>query len=508
MRLHNLSMNDEKKKRFAIWLKIGTAVICAGFLFSILVGKGAASDSLPHFTAHLDRQIPKLMKQYAVPGVAIALVQDGKPVWSNAYGYADLEQNQPMTIDSIFRVESISKSLTAWGVMKLVEQGKIDLDQPIQIYLKDWTLPSSEFSTEKITPRRLLGNNAGMPLGAIGDEYSPRSPMPALRDVLFQEAVPIQEPGLSFSYSNAGFHLLELLIEQVSGRDFAEYMQDEVLLPLGMVNSTFVWDDKISPLLPTGYDLTGRPVPSYVYPAKASGGLYATVEDIARFISAGIANPYQQENPVLSAESIREIYTPQIEISGIYGVVADDYGLGHFIENLPDGRRAVWHGGQGHGWMTHFHMVPESGDGIVILTNSQRSWPLMAKVLKAWADWNSLGSVKMERITYATTAFQTLIAITFLVSCLKTVRLIRGVSRGKSKFAPFSRESLIARLLQAFLGIDILAGLAWSTAQPYLMITSIFPGSVRWAGFSLLILAIVLIFSALFTPRSTKENLR
>jgi CubicO group peptidase (beta-lactamase class C family) len=95
-------------------------------------------DSLTSFTAYLDGHIPQMLKKYNIPGVSMAIVNQGELVWSGAYGYADLESQRPMTVDTICRVESISKSVTTWGVMRLVEQGLFDLDAPVQQYLGDW----------------------------------------------------------------------------------------------------------------------------------------------------------------------------------------------------------------------------------------------------------------------------------------------------------------------------------------------------------------------------------
>ena len=120
-----------------------------------------------------------------------------------------------------------------------------------------------------------------MPLGAIGEEYAPQNDMPSLRDYLTREARLIREPGSGFLYSNTGFNLLELLIEEVTGRDFSEYMADEVLIPLGMHHSSFAWNETFGPAIATGHELQGTAVPPHVYPAKASGGLFTDVEDMA-----------------------------------------------------------------------------------------------------------------------------------------------------------------------------------------------------------------------------------
>lgn len=436
------------------------------------------------------------MEQYDIPGVSMALVRDGMPAWTQAYGVGSRKDGRPMKTNAIFRVESLSKPVTAWGVLRLVEQGRVDLDAPVEQYLGEWELPESRYEEREITVRRLLSNSAGVALGTVGEEYRPQSDVPSLRTYLSREVRLAYKPGSEFLYSNAGFNLLELLVEEVTGRGFAAYMADEVLAPLGMKSASFTWEEAWASAVPTGYDLGGTAVPSYVYPGKASGGLFASVEDIARFVTAGMTGPYDSAPGVLSQDGLRQLYTPQVAISGIFGVVADAYGFGHFIERLPTGQKAVWHGGQGHGWMTHFHSVPEAGEGIVILTNSQRSWPLMAEVLNDWARWNGFGSVKMGRIAGGRTLMWGLVSMLALLSLGLLYRLGRGVRRGTRKWAPLSRVAWKSRLGQAALGLGGIALLIWGVAQPYLMVAAVFPTTVGWAGASLLALSVLLILSA------------
>jgi CubicO group peptidase (beta-lactamase class C family) len=450
--------------------------------------------------ARLDARIPPLMARYDVPGVSIALVRRGELVWSASYGYADRGRARPMTVEAVCRAESISKSVTAWGVLKLVERGVVGLDAPVRRYLRDWSLPESPYAEDSITVRRLLSGTAGMPLGTIGVRYPPEAARPSLRDALHEQARPVREPGSAFEYSNVGFNLLELLIEEVSGRPFAEYMADEVLHPLGMRRSSFAWNEGLRSAVPTGYDLEGRPVPVYVYAEKASGGLFTTLEDVARFAAAGRRGSAEGD-AVLSEEGVRLLHTPQVEDLGIFGLVADGYGMGHFVETLPDGRRAAWHGGQGTGWMTHFHLVPETGDAIVILTNSQRSWPLMAQVLDDWARWSGLGSVRWSRLTHAVGALWIVVAALVLASLLQGYRLAAGLRRGHRRLVPLAREARTRPALQAVLAGAVISALAWAAAQPYLFVTSVFPGAAEWAGRALLLLAALTLLAAL-CPRA------
>lgn len=482
--------------------------LCAASTLVFLVSTACSRDTvspdapIEEFAAHLDTRVPALMQRYDIPGASMALVRGAEIVWTGAYGYAKTETGMKMTADAVCRTESISKSVTAWGVMTLVEDGSIDLDAPVEEYLAGWEFPESDHDPREITVRGLLSGNAGLPLGTIGApaEYEPGGRLPSLEQFLSREPGMTRPPGSGFVYSNVGFNTLELLVERVTGREFHEYMKNEVLLPLGMHDSAFGWRDEYASRVPNGYENTGEPVPPYVYPADASGGLLSTARDVARFVAAGMVGPYFEDRGVLTERGVRRIYTEQVQIGGMFGFVADAYGFGHFIEHSTDGPAVVWHGGQGHGWMTDFHSVPETGDGIVILTNSERSWPFFALVLADWSRWAGIGPVKFVRITYAQIGFVVLIGIALAAAAWIAYVLIREFVSGSRRFAPFARRRRALRIASAAVGLAGLGYLIWSFAQPYLFISSIFPASVGWGATALSVLSLVLVASALF-PR-------
>lgn len=494
-----------------IWIQIAICLVISfvGIFFTLRIhpiGKNAIPYSpLDEFTLHLDKKISVLMKFYNIPGVNIALVKEGKLVWSEAYGFADKENARKMTKNTPMRVQSISKSVTAWGVMKLSEQGKIDLDAPISRYLKSWHMPKSKYSVEKLTIRHLLSHTGGLPLGDVFTIYSPNEKMPSLKEKLTQEAVLINEPGAVFSYSNTGYNLLELLIEEVTGQDFAEYMKQEILIPLNLRHSSYIWDEITTPTVPVGYDLNGRPVQVYVYPEKASGGLFATVEDIATFAIAGMPDVTNTPH-ILSQTSIKELYTPVSQNMGIYSLVFDAYSLGHYIETLPNNEYAISHGGQGTGIMTHFHAIPETGDAIVILTNSQRSWPLISYLLTDWAQWLGFSSVGMGRIIWGKYGLWAIIGLIWSIILLQLLRLLlRIVNTKHKKVQP--KNLLLLCFIQISIAISIIGCLAWSLCQKYLFLSSVFPRASVWLGISAFALAIVLLLSALlFMKGKHKEG--
>ncbi|NLK86970.1 MAG: beta-lactamase family protein [Clostridiaceae bacterium] len=439
--------------------------------------------SLDEFKAHMDERIPALMEQYGIPGCSIALVKDREIVWTEAYGYADVESGRVLTVDTPMSVQSITKSVTAWGIMRLAEKNLIDLDAPASQYLKSWQFPHSGYPTEEITIRQLLSHTAGMPLGDFNHIYAPGETMPSNRDVMTREAVPIRGAGAGFAYSNVGYNILEILIEDATGQSFSDYMRSEIFLPLGMESATFEIDTAAAPYPPSGYDPGGKPVPVYLYPSKASGGLFATADDIARFAAAGL-----KENIVLSANSIGYMYQPESHKIGIYGLVFEAYGSGHYIERLPNGLSSVSHGGQGKGIMTYFQAVPETGDAVVILTNSQRSWPFIAYVLSYWAQWRAFPSVGMGRIILGHYLLCAVIGMVISTSLFMILRLIVGSHR---------QRRTGYRVLRTVMAVIMLGILIWCVFQEYLFVASVFPVLFVWLLGSVSGFSIILLLSAL-----------
>lgn len=401
-----------------------------------------------------------------------------------------------MTTDMPMRVQSISKSVTAWAVLKLAEDGKLNLDDPVERYLKGWTLPSSDYPPEGVTVRRLLSHTAGLPLGDVFALYSPDEAVPALRESLTRTAILFQMPGKGFSYSNVGYNLLELLIEAVTGRDFAEYMKNEVLHPLGLYHSDFEWSEEALAAVPLGYTLAGEPVSPYRYPERASGGLIATAEDIARFCIAGMPDFSKQR--VLAPSAVEKLYVAQAESLGIYGAVFDTYGFGYYTERLSDGKLAVYHGGQGTGWMSHFHAVPKTGDAIVILTNSQRSWPFIASLLNSWARWCGFSPPGMTRILFLECLIWGLVGLTVGITLCLMANIVGKIAAGNLKYIPILQNGVkLSRIFKIGVSLSIPAALWWACCQKYLFLTAVFPLSSIWLGVCAAAFSLMLLIASL-----------
>lgn len=493
-----------------LWRKSRFVILAISFILTISISTDFATHAdepqapLDAVSSHLHERIPTLMERYDIPGASIALIQAGEMAWSQAYGYADREQGRPMTTDTLYRVQSITKSVTAWGVMKLVERGEIELDNPVGTHITRWELPDADFSWDEVTVRRLLSHSAGLPVGSF-ENVAPDEESPSLQEALSEAvnglpAQPTKEPS-SFRYSNLGYALLELLIEDVTGRDFAEYMDEEILDPLRMDDATLIWSDRLQSELATEHLVNGNPVPVYRQAARAHGSLYATVEDIAQFVAAGTEGTEAEEpgRGVLAPDSVAELHTPVVETTGFYALGSDGAGLGHFVETLPSGQQAVAHGGQGAGSWSWYHAVPETGDGIVVLTNSERSLQLIADVVGVWADWMGFSHVKLSR---AGQWVRVPIWIVGLVAVGLAVWLGYGGIMGKLSFDPLCDRDRMARAVLGGLAAVVL-GLWWSIGREF--VSHFLPVIADWFGSAMSVLAGLVLLTALF-PRTGGEQ--
>lgn len=338
------------------------------------------------FAQHLDSFVPKRMRQLHVPGATLALIDHGEVIWTKGYGIADKTRGMPATPETVFQAASISKSVTAWGVMRLVQEGKLSLDAPVESYLTRWHLPSSSFNNSGVTIRRLLSHTAGLSVPGYPG-IAPGNPLPTLEQSLSGEAgaagkVGVEmPPGVKFSYSGGGYTLLQLVIEEVAHDTFANYMRREVLQPLGMRRSSFEWTPDVQgSAAAAAYDQFGNRLPTFLYTEQAAAGLSTTAADLAKFVSAGMTGP-KGEVPgrgVLTRETVLQMVSPAPATNG-------QYGLGFDVQRLPGGLRMAYHPGSNRGWAGMIAELPEKGQGIALLTNGDGGGILATQLVFAFA---------------------------------------------------------------------------------------------------------------------------
>jgi len=328
---------------------------------------------LEAFVQHLDATVPGLLEDHEVPGATVSLVHDGVVAWSGAYGVRETVSGEPLRPDDVFQVASVSKSVAAYAVMRLVQEGRLDLDVPIARYLTRWRLPDSEHDAEGVTARRLLSHTAGLstdsypglPLGV---------PLPAL------------EESLVYRYSGGGYTVLQLAVEEVTGRTFADFLAESVLTPLGMSDSSYAQSPPAEAATPHGAD--GDALPWYGFTELAAAGLASTAPDLARFLAAGIVDP----DPIsgLAPDRISDLLEPAAGTDG-------SFALGFFVRRAA-GTTYVGHTGANAGWRTTILAIPGRGAGIVILTNSEAGEPVHTGIGCTWIAWMSEALCSVGRL--------------------------------------------------------------------------------------------------------------
>jgi len=362
---------------------------CLSGLLAALPQPMPAQDAVVReaMVAAVEAAAPAALAREDTPGVGVAIVLDGALAWSGGFGLADVTTGQSVTADTPFEIASLTKPVTAWAMLKLAEEGRIDLDAPIETYLDGWHLPPSGFDHARVTARAILAHGAG--LGTGGDSgVDEGAPVPTLLEAaggatMEYGAVRVERaPGQGYHYSSKGFVLLEMAVEIVTGERYATYVQREVLAPLGMADSAFGWTPELELRGAWGHDWYGRRLPHYRHATQAQGGLVATPGDVARFVAASMASSGGDApgRGVISAASVAQTFTPF--------PFADDtatVGLGYNLHT--DGPVLVARkGGDHRGYKAMLFSVPEAGLGLVILANSDRAAPgLFADIACPWS---------------------------------------------------------------------------------------------------------------------------
>jgi CubicO group peptidase (beta-lactamase class C family) len=336
------------------------------------------------------------------PGLAVALVHHGRSIWAAGYGVADRTTGQPVTATTRFQAASLSKPVTAWGVLRLVESGRIGLDEPIVGHLRRWRPPASPFDADGLTVRRLLSHTAGLSVHGYVGQRADR-PLPSIVASLSGktgDGFPVElleAPGQRWLYSGGGYSLAQLLVEQLTGRPFTDYMQAEVLEPLGMTASSFHWSRTAATARP--HDAHGRQIGDFAFAEQAAAGLVTTAPDLARFLAAALAGP-RGEPPgrgVLSPAGVQVALTAAPATDGRWGL---GYGLGL----TPGGDLLAYHEGANRGWRAGLALLPDRRAGIALLANGDAGSAPIDAVVQQWLALASLNRVH-TRLRNALLAF-------------------------------------------------------------------------------------------------------
>ncbi|MBS7230598.1 beta-lactamase family protein [Flavobacterium psychroterrae] len=343
------------------------------------------------------------MKFYHANGVSIAVIKNYNIEWAKGYGWADSLQQKPVTTKTLFQAGSNSKSLNAVGILKLVQEGKLNLNTDINEYLKRWKFPYDTLSKgKKISIANLLSHTAGISVhGFAGYEYGDK--IPTLVQILNgekpanSEAIrSMYEPSLKFEYSGGGTTISQLIIEDVTKKPYDEYMWENVLKPMGMTNSSYTQPPASSKLnlLATGYYNDGKAVKGnyHIYPEKAAAGLWTNPTDLAKYVIETQLALKGKSQKVLSKKMTELRLTPYIDKKSALGVfIIEKNGVKNFE-----------HGGVDEGFVSQYVGTLEGGNGVVVMTNTYNT-ALFDEIIRSAAivyNWNNSYTPEIKKEIY------------------------------------------------------------------------------------------------------------
>ncbi|WP_046468358.1 serine hydrolase domain-containing protein [Allosalinactinospora lopnorensis] len=328
-------------------------------------------------TAFFDRRTPELLEEKQVPGTVVSVVADGRPLMAQGYGYADLEERKPAAPEeSAFLTASLTKTVTATAILQLVDAGDVDLHTDVNDYLPDDTALADTHPGQPVTLHHLLTHSAGLDDPAWGIGTDDPAEVLSLREYVRETpAKRLHPPGRFTAYTNYGYALVGLVVEEVSGQPYEKYVHEHILDPLGMAGSGVL---QPSEALERGsarqyHRVDGedrRARTDYGLNAPPMGGMYATAADFGRFMLAHLNDGELDGQRILSQDSATAMRERQF--SAASGMPGSGYGM---WELTVAGRTVLAHGGDNNGAHAIFALVPEENVGVFVATNGDGDPP-------------------------------------------------------------------------------------------------------------------------------------
>jgi CubicO group peptidase (beta-lactamase class C family) len=331
----------------------------------------AASREVEAALALLEAHLEVARQDLRIPGLSAAVVLDQDMLWSRGFGLADHAREIPATPQTLYRVGSITKPFTAMMLMQLRDAGQLQLDDPLARYVPEFHLASHLPDPRPATFRQVAAHVAGLPREAPLD-YWRTLEFPAVASVLasLPRAEMVFPSYTEIKYSNFGYTMLGLALERIAGQPYVRYVTERILQPLGMASSGFEVPERLRPHLAAGYAPAGDGDPPVApHPHLAGmvpvGGLYSTVEDIARFIALQFRDGPAGGTQILGGSSLREMHAPVF----LDAAWQSGRGIGWALNRVA-GYPAVGHGGGIHGYTTNITFIPALKLGVAVFTNT------------------------------------------------------------------------------------------------------------------------------------------
>lgn len=334
-----------------------------------LVAGSPARSEVPSRFEELRRSIPKRLEADSIPSLSLAVAKDGRIVWQESFGFADLERRAAATGETLFPIASISKTLTATALMVLVQQGRLALDDPANLYLDAPGIQAAIGSARDVTLRRLASHTSGL---ARHDLYyyddEPR-PQRSITDRIRRYGRVVRTPGESYEYSNLGYQILAEIIARRSRRAYGDFLREAVFEPLGMLHTTVGRPRDGAFDVARSYDARRRPVPMREDTCAGAGGVYSTAADLARFgmlhvgrVSAG--------PPILSPTLLAAMRQPVVQTEpGAW------YAIGWRVDREAFAVETIYHSGSNGASASILAFVPGEDLAVAVLANCVTTLP-------------------------------------------------------------------------------------------------------------------------------------
>lgn len=331
----------------------------------------------------IQQKIREIADHAKLAGLQVAIINDNKIVWASSFGFKDIENQQPLNDSTVMYAASLTKPVSGYIFMRLVEKGIFSLDKPVQGYLKrpigeyeKWKdLAKDTAAFNRITPRMLLSHSAGLPV---------------LRQLYGNRVDLIAKPGETFYYSNEGINLLGVLVEEYTGRKLELIAQEEVFGPLKMPRTSMIWDRSFESNFSNAYFKDGKKYGSERRESsRAAGSMSTTASDYARFMinlmtEKGLKkNSYKQLlSPQIAVKSKRGFGPLRDSLTGENDAIRLSWGLGIGLFQCPYGK-GIFHTGHGDANQNYAVAFPEKGIAVVMMSNSENFETASAELLKA-----------------------------------------------------------------------------------------------------------------------------
>ncbi|MGW8264976.1 MAG: serine hydrolase domain-containing protein [Longimicrobiales bacterium] len=339
----------------------------------LTISLGAAAAQVPtHATipnpafSDVRDTILKAIENGDIPSMSVAVAQGGAVIWEEAFGWADREARIPATPHTMYSMASISKPITTTGLMILVEQGAIDLAEPVNRYIAPAELKAFEGESWDATVTHILNHTSGLPVHySVFYRDEPYRQPPPFSESIRRYGILVHPPGAVYQYANFGFGLASHLIGKVSGRPYREFMKTEVFLPLGMTHTSIDVGPGLEEYAAVRYAGDGEPVPFYISDHPGASQVYSSAHDLIRFGLFHLGHTLPGQTQVISRESIdlmKRDSDPNPD--------NDRYGLGWFLSGDEYGYPVVWHTGSMRGTNTMLKFVPDQDIAVVVLVNT------------------------------------------------------------------------------------------------------------------------------------------